>query len=434
MYQGGTNPFIPHWGPSPKRDEFGMSYDYNAPLSEYGYERPAYYLLRRFHQTLLNYADQFCYGEIFTQEPRVKPQDDLLRACIRMGDTDGGVLFISHYGNEVPLSDREAMFEVKTASGTVHIPEVGKLKLTNGDFAILPFNWDLGKGLKLVSSSAQPSGKIVNGKETVHVCSSLRDQDAEFVFELPAGAKLTTNGKQDKRGKTTIVRVKPALDAIITIDVAGTRQTFVTIPQDAIYHSVEDVINGQKTYLISRQDIAVDGNTVRLAGKGMNNFTLLSYPPVKWNAASKGDTEIGIFGQIEVSVPDVKPPMTVQKISKKKVLIQCPESGFEGLNDIYANIKFSGLVCRIFDQNTGLLVGDQLNAPELDWNVGLKRFRKALAGNGILFYANPADGDSKKELSADGMTLDEKQMISGDSKIVDITFTPEYRLELTAEK
>ena len=429
MYHGGTNPRLPGWGLAAKRDEFGISYDYNAPLSEYGYERPAYYLLRRFHQTLLNYADRFCYGEIFTQNPRVRSNDDLLRASIRMGDTDGGMLFILHYGNQVPLSDRKAAFSIKSASGMIQLPREGHLKLTNGDFAILPFNWDLGDGVKLISSTAQPSGHIVHGNDTVMFCSTLRGQQAELVFELPKDAVLRTTGKQKTDGKQTVVTIEPALDAVVTVEKGGKRTIFAVLPAEAIYRSVEDVLKGQKTYLITNEDLVVNGDSVRLAGKGKNHLTLLSYPPVHWKGHGTGQ-QVGLFGKVEVTVPEVKPDVRVQKIDDKKTVLQLPESGFSELNDIYANIQFEGLVCRIFDLETGMPVGDQLYAEELDWNVGLKRFRKTLAGNGILFYANPADSRSRSQLSRDGMTLEEQRVITQDSKILDIRFIPEYRVVL----
>ena len=432
MYHGGTNPRIPEWGLAAKRDEFGISYDYNAPLSEYGYERPAYYLLRRFHQTLLNYADRFCYGEIFTQDPRVRPNDDLLRASIRMGDTDGGMLFLLHYGNQVPLSDRKAGFSIHSASGEIQLPRDGHLELTNGDFAILPFNWDLGNDIKLISSTAQPSGHVVHGDDTVMFCSTIRDQPAELVFELPEGAELSTNGEREVDGGQTVVRIEPAMDALVTVEKDGVRTIFAILPVEAIYRSVEDVINGRKTYLITNEDIVVSGDSVRLAGKGNNHFSLHSYPPVDWKGHGVG-REVGLFGKIEATVPEVKPDIRVERINDKKTVVQLPESEFNGLNDIYANIDFEGLVCRIFDLETGMPVGDQLYAEELDWNVGLKRFRETLAGNGILFYANPADSESRSQLSRDGMTLEEQRALTGDSKITGIRFVPEYRLVLEAD-
>jgi hypothetical protein len=430
MYHGGTNPRIPHWGPSAKRDEFGVSYDFTAPLSEYGYERPAYYLLRRFHQTLLNYSDRFCYGPLVAQDPLVGANEDKLRATVRMGTGDEGMLFISHYGNAVALSEREASFNIKTASGPVAIPAVGKLNLKNGDFAMLPINWDLGHGIKLVSSTAQPSGKIQNGDELVMICSTIHDQEGEVVLELPKGAVVTTTGTQSRQGEKTIVSIKPAMDALITIEAGGAKLVFAILPKDKILHSVEDTINGQKTYLISNQDLVVDGDSVRLTGKGVNHFELLSYPSVDWKG-QKADS-VGIFSRITAQVPEVDVNVIVEKYNHKKWLLKLPEDGFDGLNDIYANVDFNGLVCRIFNQNTGMLEGDQLWGRELDWKVGLKRFKECLAGEGLVFFANPADEASKKELSTDGMTLEEQRVIAQDSKINKIEFTPEYKLVLEA--
>ena len=437
-FHGGTNPHLPGWGPTAKQDGFGLSYDFNAPLSEYGYERPAYYLLRRFHQTLLNFGDRFCYGEIIYQDPPVKPDDDQSRASVRMGSKDGGMLFISHYGNQVPLSPCDISYELKTASGAVRIPAEGKMSLKNGDFALLPFNWDLGRGVKLISSTAMPSGKIEDQGTLAMICSSLGDQSATFAFELPDKATLTTNGSHRKTGNQTIVSIKPAMDALIRIKADGGEIICAVLPREKILHSVENAFNGRKTYLISNQDLAItkaeDNATdvVRLTGKGENNFELYSYPPVKWLGVEATET-VGLFAKANVSVPQRELAATIEAFNDKKWLIKIPATSFEGLNDIFAHVAFQGLICRIFNQNTGRLEGDQLWAEDLDWNVGLKRFRDCLADEGLLFYANPADAKTKKQISSDGMTLEESRSSEQESKIEAIRLVPEYKLILEME-
>jgi beta-galactosidase len=430
MYHGGTNPLHPDWGFSAKHEDLALlSYDYNAPLSEFGVPRPAYYHLRPMHQTVLNFAPTFTGGAVVFDNPLAKPGDDRLRLSVRKGPDDGGAVILLHYGNITPLSDRQAAIELKTASGGVRIPSEGSLDLENGDFAILPFNLDFGGGVKLISATAQLSGRIRHGTTEAVFCSSIRDQEAEFVLALPPGAKVASEGRVREAGGKTVVRLDPAMDAqVVVTRPDGSRLMFVLLPGEAIRHSVEAVLGGQKTYLISDQDIVVDGSTVRLTSTSTNEFELLAWPPVSWkDGVSEGN--VGMFQRTTLSVPsrDIRPEIV--ETSDKKWLVQLPTEAFNGVHDIYAHVDFDGLICRIFDQESGLPVGDQLNAPNLVWQVGLKRFAKVLGGPGLVFFATREDHNTRQMMSDGGMLLDHKTVSRQDSRLKAITFHPEYRAE-----
>jgi beta-galactosidase len=434
MYHGGSDPLHPDYGFSPKSDNFPLiSYDYHAPLSEYGLPRPAYYHVRPLHQTLLNFAATFAGGAVNFDTPVVRAAENRLRVSVRQGAADGGAIILLHYGNVKPLSDRQAAIELKTASGALRIPTTGSIDLKNGDFALLPFNVDLGHGVKLISATAQLCGRIENQNDDVIFCTSIRDQAAEFVLELPEGATLATSGRQEIRAGKTIAVITPTLDAGISVSLKnGQRLLLALLPKDAIRHSVEAEIRGQKTYLISDQDFVVDGNTVKFTSIQTNKFTLLAYPPVKWSGGQAAGVA-GLFQRTTLQVPSREIHPEIKKVNPQKWLVKLPATEFENLNDIYAAVDFQGLVCRIFDQQSGLLVADQLGAKDLIWQVGLKRFRQTLAGPGIVFYANRDDGALARSVSADGMTLDETSETGKVAKLVSMTFLPEYQAALVTE-
>jgi len=214
MYGGGINPLHPILGLVRQGRELHPDVlRLQCALERVRFRRPAYYDLRPFHQTLLNFGDTFADGAFVLDSPVVEPIEDKLRASVRLGAKDGGVVFLLHYGNIKPLSDRQAAIELKTKSGDVRIPSQGALDLKNGDFAILPFNQDFEGGVKLISASAQLHSKIVKGRDTVVFCSTIRDRPAEFVLNLPPGAKLATSGQQSAIDKNLRVTITPSLDA-----------------------------------------------------------------------------------------------------------------------------------------------------------------------------------------------------------------------------
>jgi len=434
MYHGGTSPLHPVWGWGAKNETLSlMSYDYNAPLSEYGVPRPAYYDLRPFHQTLLNFAATFSDGAVVVEEPKVKSNEDRLRASVRMGAKDGGMVFLLHYGNVNPLSDRAAAIELKTPSGSLRLPSQGGIQLKNGDCALLPFNLDLGDDVKLLTSTAQLHSTIENDRETLIVCSSIRDQAAELVFALPAEAKLETSGQAATEDNRTVVSIKPGMAAHITITLAGGRRLiFAPLSGDMVRHAVEATIKGRKHYLISDEDIAVNGDRVRLTATVARDFHLLSYPELAW-AEGVVEPKAGFFGRVKISVAPVEIKAEVQKTLPRKWVLKLPAQAFAGLNDIYADVDFDGLICRGFDPSTGLPVAEQLNDHQTKWQLGLKRFKSALAGQGVVLVVNANDGKSKSEAGADTMVLDEKRTGGGVAKLNGLTFRPEYLRWLTAK-
>jgi hypothetical protein len=431
MYHGGTNPLHPDWGWGTKAPGLGlMSYDYNAPLSEYGLPRPAYYDLRPFHQTLRNFGNTFTYGGVVAQNPVVASDEDRLRASVRLNADGGGALFVLHYGNVNALSERNAHFELQTKAGDIRIPESGELNLINGDAIILPFNLILENGVRLISSTAQLSGHVPNGKETACFVSTLRDQPAQMVFELPKGMRVETSGKVAMDGSRTVVTLAPALDATLVLEAAdGKRLVFTVLPAKEIRHSVEAVIDGRKIYLVSDQDLVVDADRIRLTSLETNQFRFLSYPGLAWQGGRTAGT-VGIFSRFEATVPERKIRADLIRIDDQKMLLKIPPEQFEGLNDIYATVSFEGMICRIFDVESGLPVGDQLWSNDLVWRVGLKRFKKQLAGKGLLFRATGEDGKVRQSVK-EGMLLETERTEAGLGSIQNLNLSPEYPATFT---
>ncbi len=120
-------------------------------------------------------------------------------------------------------------------------------------------------------------------------------------------------------------------------------------------------------------------------------------------------------------------------VDSQKALLKLPASAFDGLSDIYAKVDFEGYICRIFDQETGLPVGDQFWDKDWIWWVSLKRFSKALDGKGLVFYTTGKDGKVKSKMSAGGMTIDSERVGDGMGKFSGITFYPEYQVTLEAK-
>lgn len=192
MYHGGTNKIGRlstlneyHNGEWTK-DCLILSYDFQAPLSEYGEAREHYGLLNILHLFIHDFGDRLAPMEYAASENEVSRYDTAsLRYCMR---TDGksGFVFISHYQRLTKLADVD---HVIFDTGSVIFPEMS----IRGETAFfLPFHMELGENL-LVYAAAQPLCRIgqtyffaaVEGIEPEY-----RFADGEF-FKTRPGASLT---------------------------------------------------------------------------------------------------------------------------------------------------------------------------------------------------------------------------------------------------
>ena len=158
MYRGGTTPtgrrtpFL-NEGQVPKR-----SYDYQAPVGEYGQIRESYGRLRAIHLFCRTFTG-------FLEETRAVPPahltalrpDDIgpLRFSARVKGS-GGFLFVNNFQDHIETRDRHGD-EVALALPDGEV--VFRFDIAAGENAILPFGIDLG-GVRLDWATAQPMARV----------------------------------------------------------------------------------------------------------------------------------------------------------------------------------------------------------------------------------------------------------------------------------
>ena len=131
MYHGGTNPvgklstFQESKASGYPNDVPMLSYDFQAPVSEYGEIRPSYRLLNLMHLFLQDFGDRLAPMPAFDSTLQVKRDDTTtIRAGLR---TDGksGFVFVNHYQRRSKLADLEnVVFD--TGSVPLIVPKTAK--------------------------------------------------------------------------------------------------------------------------------------------------------------------------------------------------------------------------------------------------------------------------------------------------------------------
>ena len=220
MYHGGTNPDAKTWLNEMQRtaatnynDMPVKSYDFQAPLGEFGQKNPHYYMLRKLHLFMHDWGDVLAPMEpTFPCPQDIKKGDDtFLRWAVRSKD-GSGFIFINNYER---LQNLSAKRDVKLEACGVTLP---KLDIPAGTMCILPVNID---GIHYATAQliAKRDGKIY----------------MEQIKGLPTTIALA-NGKTLRNVKPLGER-KPVCDNIYLLTTEQAERLFLTESTKAARHT-----------------------------------------------------------------------------------------------------------------------------------------------------------------------------------------------------
>lgn len=183
MYHGGTNPqgklttLEETRASGSHTDVPKMSYDFQAPLGEYGIVHESFGTLRKLHLFVKSFQEILTKSQVqFAKQPVVDPENtEDVRYSIRFDyDSQSGFIFVNNYQRLRKMTDKKLQFEVELENGTINFPS---LELQDGEIAILPFNLKIGE-YHLKSSNATLLTVIDDHWIFVHP----RPEDAKFIF------------------------------------------------------------------------------------------------------------------------------------------------------------------------------------------------------------------------------------------------------------
>lgn len=137
------------------------SYDFFAPLGEYGQPRPHYHMMRRLHLFLQAFGDLLAEGDPVL--PLVTPSSHNDTATVRWSiRTNGtlGLLFVNNYQRETDMPAKSNVQFLLKANGS---SQLGDLLVPSAAFTVpantwfyWPFRWPVGP-LTLTYATAQVS-------------------------------------------------------------------------------------------------------------------------------------------------------------------------------------------------------------------------------------------------------------------------------------
>jgi len=297
MYHGGVNPegklttmqesqATEYWNDLPVK-----SYDFQTALGEYGQIRPQYHSLRRLHLFLQDFGSSLAGmpATMPDQRPGGKNDTNTLRWCVR-SDGNAGFVFVNNYERLRYLPPKNnVQFEIKLPGGPLTFPEKPITVPSESRF-FWPFNFDLGKSVKLVWATAQPICVIDEGNtRTV------------FFAETPGVKSLFALTDSDIR------TLKPGRNAALEVKNKSGETVRVVLLDDAASLALwKGAWLGHERVFLSKAGLVLDGNNLRLTSEDRDDLSVEIYPAPKTITVAGGSlrgNSNGIFERFTPSKP-----------------------------------------------------------------------------------------------------------------------------------
>lgn len=364
MYHGGSTPKM---GPTDffNDEPMGMpkiSYDFQAPLGEFGLEHGSYRALRLLHLFLNDFSSQLAPMETVLPKEyeRMTPDNrETLRYAARVKGKSGFVFMVNFQDHDTARVDQKDLcLRLKFADETLRIPSQGTFTLPKDESLILPFNFQMEDAL-LKYATAQLLLKL-DDKGTDHYFFFVPEGiHPEFVFD-----KTTVAGKH-------CYTPEAGLKSTFTVKTSGGKRFKVTTL------TREQALNACKVdgkLLITSSMVLPEAGRVRLLNMGAPVFCYVEYPSAK-----------GFKEQMK-EVPSVQPEYTFRKVGSRRLAVRFSGKEYPQVNDYFLRLDYTGDVAMAFLKGELVLDHFYYGTP---WQISLKRFQQELTDEELSFYIRP---------------------------------------------
>ncbi|WP_340376224.1 beta-galactosidase [Streptomyces sp. SS7] len=198
-----------------------LTYDFQAPLGEYGQYRPSYDELRLQHLLLAEFGERIAPMEsaLPADGPADRHDGATLRWAVRTDGRAHGFLFVTNHQPHEPLPDHER------TTFTVAFPDTAPLTLPttpvtvpSGAYFCWPLRLDVA-GLRLDWATAQPVCTVADEDgRTVLVLAATEGITPELALDARTVGKVLAAGTGTVRredGRVLITGLRPGTDALV---------------------------------------------------------------------------------------------------------------------------------------------------------------------------------------------------------------------------
>jgi len=471
MYQGGENPDGKRTTlQESQRTKYPTdvpvkSYDFQAPLGEFGQMNPKQGELKLYQYFLNDFGAELAPARVIV--PSLRPagiaDTSVLRTSARF-DGQRGFLFVNNHlrGVNMPAWST-AQFEIRLPGKTVLVP-ARPIAIPTDSYFIWPVNLDL-SGISLTYATAQPILKIHSGNDTYIFFSAIPGIPAEFAFPAEDKSKLQVEqgSPVEEDRLLRVCNLTPGHRSAITIHGKQGATHIVLLSREDANNLWKVRINGHDQLVLTQAQVYSDGSSLVLRQIGAPTFDVSFFPAVhpvagKGAAETLPDRTTGVFQHFSWREPErnislqIEQTRPVGKASAPKLnadfsqtgaapveapdessfdhagewRIAVPSGSSDGLSDVFLGVHYQGDEAR-FLSDGHLLTDNFFNGTE--WRVGLKRFLAARSAHTFTLQVLPLSKETPIFFDKGMAPAMDKDGQAGSLQSIDAL--PEYEIDLT---
>ncbi|MGX1365610.1 beta-galactosidase [Streptomyces canus] len=290
MFHGGTNPagelstLQESHATGYPNDLPVLTYDFQAPLGEYGQYRRTYHELRLQHLLLADFGHLIAPMESALPERLPDGQFDreTLRWAVR-GDGTSGFLFVNNHQPHEQLPERPGTsfsIEFPSPGDELTLPSA-PVTVPGGAYFCWPLRLDVA-GLRLEWATAQPVCTVDVDGRTVLVLAATDGIAPELALDTATvtAVHTPTGAVAPVDGRLLVTGLRPGTDALVEVDTADGGRAGLLVLDAATARTVyRGRAWGAERLLLSADGVVFDRDEVRLHGsEAATSFAVLPAP------------------------------------------------------------------------------------------------------------------------------------------------------------
>jgi beta-galactosidase len=446
MFQGGENPDgkLSTLQESQKtgypNDLPIKSYDFQAPLGEFGQERGSFRKLKVLQYFVNDFGAELAPMMVHAPEDVPKSPEDLSvpRASVR-SKGDAGFIFFNNYLRNYAMPERPAtQFLIRLpdardgASSTLAVPR-HPVDIPSGAYFIWPFNLRV-NGVAIRYSTAQVFTRLGGEGGTTLYFEAIPGVRVEFAFDAKSVRSLhaSSGDRTSSAGVIYLSNVKPGIDSSIeAVSSSGKTVRLAVLRAEQAEDAWKIGSGNQDRLLITAQDFFADTDAaesrVWLQSVGSPDFEFAVTPPLaSMPDASLHLNRIESTARVErftaeaaqrnvkleieqTQTAGVAPPVKLgpapswrangvaeapdegELPDAAKWSITIPPGSMDGLSELFLDVHYEGDVARLY-AGQRLLDDNFFNGRT--WTVGVRRFLDVQGGGSFELSVLPLRSDA----------------------------------------
>src|SRR5208282_5669511 len=391
-----------------------VSYDFQAPLGEFGQMRPSFRQLKLMHLFLGDFGESLApmVATLPATFPSTPADTGPARLAVR-SDGQHAFIFFNNYLRNYPLPARNGLqVSVKLASETVLVPDK-PVDVPSGAYFVWPVNMDL-QGANLKYSTSQPLCKVNHAGATYYFFHGVPGLAPEFVFDsntitsIDAGRSVVSR----EGGRTYVSGIEVGKKIAISLQTRKSATVHIILLSQEQARNIWKASYGGKEYvLFSPADMFFDEAALHLRARDVGELHFGIFPDLKFHSPGGTITKAandGLFFEYAASIAPKKltvqleavrtnqapspirmgkpaawrdnsavaiPPEDFDRADLWRVVL--PKGVLDGLSDAFLRIAYVGDTARLY-AGPRLLDDDFYKGTV--WEVGLKRFAPGIIG------------------------------------------------------